>query len=113
VHNMSRTFHAVPFVSSQRGLQVARQAGRGRCNRRGTAVSTTAALPPANEIAGFFIGGGLVALVVAASKLDEVIARAQVKGFEEDRDQTWKVQRPSKGLGTIFVVPEDGANPKP
>ena len=51
--------------------------------------------------------GGLVGLVFAASKLDGIIAKAQVKGFEEDRNQTWRVQKPTKGDGNIFIVPED------
>ena len=46
-------------------------------------------------------------MVFAASKLDGIIAKAQVKGFEEDRNQTWRVQKPTKGDGNIFIVPED------
>lgn len=46
-------------------------------------------------------------MVFAASKLDGIIAKAQVKGFEEEKDETWRVQKPSKGDGNIFIVPED------
>mmetsp|Transcript_15807 Transcript_15807/g.38492 ORF Transcript_15807/g.38492 Transcript_15807/m.38492 type:complete len:126 (-) Transcript_15807:131-508(-) len=76
--------------------------------RRGAAVST-AALPPANEIAGFIIGGGLVGLVFAASKLDGAIAKAQVRGFEvkQQKGGAWKVEKPKKGDGNIFIVPDD------
>lgn len=46
-------------------------------------------------------------MVFAASKLDGVIANAQVKGFEEERNEKWRVQKPSKGNGNIFILPED------
>ena len=46
-------------------------------------------------------------MVFTASKLDGIIAKAQVKGFEEDRSQSWKVTKPTKGQGNIFITPED------
>ena len=44
---------------------------------------------PGERIAGF-VGAGLIGLVFAASRLDGVIADAQVRGFERDKDERWK-----------------------
>ena len=62
---------------------------------------------PANEIAGFVIGAGLLGLVFAASRLDGVIADAQVRGFERDKDERWKKTKSVEGGGNIFILPDD------
>lgn len=67
----------------------------------------TRALPPANEIAGFVIGAGLIGLVFAASRLDGVIADAQVRGFEKDKDERWKKSKSASGGGNVFILPDD------
>jgi hypothetical protein len=52
--------------------------------------------------------GGLVALVLSINKLDAVIARAQVRGFEESSGKKGTTRSPSGGGGgNIFVVPDD------
>ena len=38
---------------------------------------------------------------------DGIIAKAQVRGFEEKKSESWGVSKPSKGQGNIFTVPED------
>ena len=78
---------------------VRRARGRG-------AATATAALPPANEVAGFVIGAGLVGLVFAASRLDGIIAKAQVRGFEESKGERWRAETKENG-GNIFVLPDD------
>ena len=78
---------------------------RAPSRRRGTSV-VSAALPPANEVAGFIIGAGLVGLVFAASRLDGIIAKAQIRGFEDDKGERWRAEARANG-GNIFVVPED------
>ena len=70
----------------------------------------SAALPPANEVAGFIIGAGLVGLVFAASRLDGIIAKAQIRGFEDDKGERWRAEARANG-GNIFVVPEDDEKP--
>lgn len=54
--------------------------------------------------------GALVGLVFAASKLDGIIAKAQVRGFEEEGKGGWQTRKPSKGDGNIFVLPDDDEN---
>jgi hypothetical protein len=84
-----------------------RLAARPRAVRRARgAATTTAALPPANEVAGFVIGAGLVGLVFAASRLDGIIAKAQVRGFEESEGERWRAETKENG-GNIFVLPDD------
>ena len=78
---------------------------RAPSRRRGTSVAS-AALPPANEVAGFIIGAGLVGLVFAASRLDGIIAKAQIRGFEDDRGERWRAEARAKG-GNIFIVPDE------
>ena len=78
---------------------------RARAPSRGAALPTSA-LPPANEVAGFVIGAGLVALVFAASRLDGAIAKAQVRGFEEAGSGPWKAESRENG-GNIFTIPDD------
>ena len=78
---------------------------RARHRRRCTTL-VTAALPPANEIAGFIIGAGLVGLVFAASRLDGIIAKAQIRGFEDDKGERWRAEARANG-GNIFIVPDD------
>ena len=72
----------------------------------------TRALPPANEIAGFVIGAGLIGLVFAASRLDGVIADAQVRGFEKDKDERWKKSKSASGGGNVFILPDDDDDSK-
>ena len=74
--------------------------------RKGRPLVVTRALPPANEIAGFVIGAGLVGLVFAASRLDGIIAKAQVAGFTDTKGERWSAESRANG-GNIFVVPED------
>ncbi len=74
--------------------------------RRGRTAVTTSALPPANEVAGFVIGAGLVGLVFAASRLDGIIAKAQISGFVDDKGERWRGESRANG-GNIFVTPED------
>ena len=57
--------------------------------------------------AGFVIGAGLLGLVFAASRLDGVIADAQVRGFERDKDERWKKTKSVEGGGNIFILPDD------
>ena len=91
----------VPVAPARPRAPVARAPSR----RRGTSVAS-AALPPANEVAGFIIGAGLVGLVFAASRLDGIIAKAQIRGFEDDKGERWRAEARANG-GNIFVVPED------
>lgn len=46
-------------------------------------------------------------MVLQINKLDGIIARAQVRGFEEEKNERWRAQKPSKGDGNIFIVPDD------
>jgi len=96
---------AIPTVPSV----AARPAGRAsiRPARSRASVAPPRALSPANEIAGFVIGAGLVGLVFAASRLDGVIADAQVRGFEQDNDERWKKTKSVEGGGNIFILPDD------
>ena len=90
--------------------------GRATASRRATARGATRSgsgrgdgdrrPPPANEVAGFVIGAGLVGLVFAASRLDGIIAKAQVRGFEESKGERWRAETKENG-GNIFVLPDD------
>ena len=74
------------------------------------------ALPPANEVAGFVVGGALLALCLAGTRLDAFIARAQARGFEEEgegsgaRTRAVNEKKPTRGSGNIFVLPDDDEN---
>jgi hypothetical protein len=45
--------------------------------------------------------------VFAASRLDGVIADAQVRGFEKDKDERWKKSKSASGGGNVFILPDD------
>ncbi|ACO64192.1 predicted protein [Micromonas commoda] len=93
----------VPSVAAHPTGRVSIRPARSRAS-----VAPPRALPPANEIAGFVIGAGLIGLVFAASRLDGVIADAQVRGFERDKDERWKKTTKSvEGGGNIFILPDD------
>ena len=53
------------------------------------------------------LGAGLIGLVFAASRLDGVIADAQVRGFEKDKDERWKKSKSASGGGNVFILPDD------
>jgi hypothetical protein len=38
--------------------------------------------------------------------LDGIIAKAQVRGFEDDRGERWRAEARAKG-GNIFIVPDE------
>ena len=93
----------VPSVAAHPTGRVSIRPARSRAS-----VAPPRALPPANEIAGFVLGAGLIGLVFAASRLDGVIADAQVRGFERDKDERWKKTTKSvEGGGNIFILPDD------
>ncbi len=77
------------------------------------AMTRAHALPPANEVAGFVVGGALLALCLAGTRLDAIIARAQARGFEEEgegsgaRTRAVNEKKPTRGSGNIFVLPDD------
>ena len=80
---------------------------RARCDALGVGARRRRPPPsPANEVAGFVIGAGLVGLVFAASRLDGIIAKAQVRGFEESKGERWRAETKENG-GNIFVLPDD------
>ena len=70
-------------------------------------IPTETVRKASDEIAGFVIGAGLLGLVFAASRLDGVIADAQVRGFERDKDERWKKTKSVEGGGNIFILPDD------
>ncbi len=84
------------------------------------------ALPPANEVAGFLVGGIMLCVVLRASTLDAVIASAQAKSVARDDDddddadggkksgvvvfgradeKDESVKRVKRGKGNVFILP--------
>ncbi|CEG00078.1 unnamed product [Ostreococcus tauri] len=76
---------------------------------RGVRRAVRAALPPANEIAGFVVGAALVGMCVAGTRLDGFIARAQARGLEDGSGARRRTvtRRDGSGGGGVFVVPDD------
>ena len=92
-----------------------------------TFVSSSFALPPANEVAGFLVGGIMLCVVLRASTLDAVIASAQAKSVARDDDdddddadggkksgvvvfgradeKDESVKRVKRGKGNVFILP--------
>lgn len=88
-------------------------------------VSSSFALPPANEVAGFLVGGIMLCVVLRASTLDAVIASAQAKSVARDDDdddadggkksgvvvfgradeKDESVKRVKRGKGNVFILP--------
>ena len=91
-------------------------------------VSSSFALPPANEVAGFLVGGIMLCVVLRASTLDAVIASAQAKSVARDDDvnddddadggkksgvvvfgradeKDESVKRIKRGKGNVFILP--------
>ena len=52
------------------------------------------------------------AISFAASRLDGVIADAQVRGFEKDKDERWKKSKSASGGGNVFILPDDDDDSK-
>ena len=88
-------------------------------------MSSSFALPPANEVAGFLVGGIMLCVVLRASTLDAVIASAQAKSVARDDDdddadggkksgvvvfgradeKDESVKRVKRGKGNVFILP--------
>ena len=78
---------------------------------------SSSALPPANEVAGFLVGGIMLCVVLRASTLDAVIASAQAKsvarddadggknGFGRVDEKDESVKRVKRGKGNVFILP--------
>lgn len=101
-----------------------RRGGRGETL---TTFVSSFALPPANEVAGFLVGGIMLCVVLRASTLDAVIASAQAKsvarrdddddadfgdkksgevvvfGRADEKDES--VKRVKRGKGNVFILP--------
>ena len=138
----SRAWHWVDDVRAHRGMSHAGAMTRAHVRAAGTSTSGAVlarmssarrvwaprarsdartrvranALPPANEVAGFVVGGALLALCLAGTRLDAFIARAQARGFEEEgegsgaRTRAVNEKKPTRGSGNIFVLPDDDEN---
>lgn len=93
-----------------------------------TTFVSSFALPPANEVAGFLVGGIMLCVVLRASTLDAVIASAQAKSVARDDDddddadfggkksggvvvfgradeKDESVKRVKRGKGNVFILP--------
>ena len=90
-----------------------------------TTFVSSFALPPANEVAGFLVGGIMLCVVLRASTLDAVIAPAQAKSVARDDDDAdfgdkksgevvvfgradekdESVKRVKRGKGNVFILP--------
>ena len=102
-----------------------RRGGRGETL---TTFVSSFALPPANEVAGFLVGGIMLCVVLRASTLDAVIASAQAKSVARDDDddddadfggkksggvvvfgradeKDESVKRIKRGKGNVFILP--------
>ena len=98
-----------------------RRGGRGETL---TTFVSSFALPPANEVAGFLVGGIMLCVVLRASTLDAVIASAQAKSVARDDDADFggkksggvvvfgradekdeSVKRIKRGKGNVFILP--------
>ena len=102
-----------------------RRGGRGETL---TTFVSSFALPPANEVAGFLVGGIMLCVVLRASTLDAVIASAQAKSVARDDDvnddddadggkksgvvvfgradeKDESVKRVKRGKGNVFILP--------
>ena len=102
-----------------------RRGGRGETL---TTFVSSFALPPANEVAGFLVGGIMLCVVLRASTLDAVIASAQAKSVGRDDDddddadfggkksggvvvfgradeKDESVKRVKRGKGNVFILP--------
>ena len=101
-----------------------RRGGRGETLTTTFVVSSSFALPPANEVAGFLVGGIMLCVVLRASTLDAVIASAQAKSVARDDDADFggkksggvvvfgradekdeSVKRVKRGKGNVFILP--------
>jgi len=93
-----------------------------------SSFTSSFALPPANEVAGFLVGGIMLCVVLRASTLDAVIASAQAKSVARDDDvnddddadggkksgvvvfgradeKDESVKRVKRGKGNVFILP--------
>ena len=125
--NTTTTSSRPPMRPRDDGVHRIRR-GRRRGGRGETlttfVVSSSFALPPANEVAGFLVGGIMLCVVLRASTLDAVIASAQAKSVARDDDADFggkksggvvvfgradekdeSVKRIKRGKGNVFILP--------